>query len=74
MPNLSKLLISIAFVLAINTCEAMPGNSIHQELMGFRCIPDNITQIITELPKILNDENYQEAYKIVYLSLINNEK
>jgi len=37
-------------------------------------IPDNIAQIITHLPNVLKEENYQESYQNAYFSIIKEER
>jgi hypothetical protein len=52
-------------------------NSNSEELFSIgelRSIPDNIAQIITELPKFVENENYLQDYKDVYLAVKNNQK
>lgn len=76
--KMNYMLIYIAIVLACDiNANAKTYNLIDltpKEPVEFRCVPNDIAQIMIELPKLLSEESYHETYKEAFLSLKNDQR
>jgi len=72
-----KMHLAIAMILNVYQVNALePTNLKYEEQIKLDelTIPDNIAEIITHLPNVLKEENYQNSYENVYLAIKNDTK